>query len=882
MNITQIEEKLTDIVNNYTEDNFIYELLETYDIPKATLTRLKKGDLNLSKNPDEIRLKRKLFYKSVLNEDLHDVIDSIMNDKTIARDNPRFIIVTDHESILASDTKTKDTLDIAIKDLPKHFSFFLPWAGIEKARYQDENPADVKAAEKMAVLFDQIKRDNEDRKEHDLNVFLARLLFCYFAEDTRIFEDNQITNAIASITNEDGSDLGIYFDTLFYTFSTPKDERYELSSNFEDMYYIGGTLFDEEIKILSFTKKSRKKIIEGGKLDWSEINPDIFGSMIQSVVSAENRSSQGMHYTSISNIMKVIGPLFLDEIHEKMDEAGGNPKKLRLLLDRIQKIKIFDPACGSGNFLIITYKELRKLEMGIIQRMGSIPETNIHLSNFFGIEIDDFASQIAKISLWIAEHQMNVLFLSEFGFVEPALPLKESGNIVCGNATRMDWEDVSSSIESDEKYVIGNPPYLGSKYQSIRQKDDMKLAFDGIDNYKSLDYVTAWYISGARYIQGKNIKLAFVATQSICQGLQIGNFWPGIFNLGLEINYAYQPFKWKNYAKDNAGVTCVIISLRNVSKETKYIFNDDGKRTVNHINAYLTAGKSTSIKKTSSSISGLQPILYGSKPADDGNLILTTQEKNELTLKYPKSKKLIKRYFGSKNFIDGIDRWCLWIEDDDLPLVKGMPDIVDRINAVKSFRLNSKKIATQKMAKYPHRFVETRYRKKKSLIIPVISSELRKYIPVGFLDENSVINANAFGIYDPEPYLFTIISSLMHMTWVRAVGGKMETRISYICTICYNGFPFPKISKRKKDLLTESAFRILEEREQYSEKTIAELYNPDKMPSSLVDAHTLNDIAVESCYGNKEFFNDEERLECLFRLYENIISPNTQSSLFGT
>ena len=881
MNITQIEEKLTDIVNNYTEDNFIYELLETYDIPKATLTRLKKGDLNLSKNPDEIRLKRKLFYKSVLNEDLHDVIDSIMNDKTIARDNPRFIIVTDHESILASDTKTKDTLDIAIKDLPKHFSFFLPWAGIEKARYQDENPADVKAAERMAVLFDQIKRDNEDRKEHDLNVFLARLLFCYFAEDTGIFKDNQITNAIASITNQDGSDLGIYFDTLFYTFSTPKDERYELSSNFEDMYYVGGTLFDEEIKILSFTKNSRKKIIEGGKLDWSEINPDIFGSMIQSVVSAENRSSQGMHYTSISNIMKVIGPLFLDEIHEKMDEAGGNPKKLRLLLDRIQKIKIFDPACGSGNFLIITYKELRKLEMGIIQRMGSIPETNIHLSNFFGIEIDDFASQIAKLSLWLAEHQMNMLFLSEFGVVDPTLPLQEPGNIHCGNSTRLDWELVCPKLKEDEIYILGNPPYIGSSMQLKDQKEDLEKIFKKFDNYKNLDYIACWFKKATDYISKSHFKVAFVSTNSICQGEQVALLWPYILRSGVEIFFAHQSFKWINSAKDNAGVMVVIIGLRKNNKSGKVIFSDNVKTYVKNISPYLSTSNSNFIFRRKTSISQLPHMVWGNKPTDGGFLILSRLEKDELLSKYPNAKNFIKKYIGAQEFINGGIRWCLWITDTDKRDAITIPDINKRIENVRLFRLKSRAKSTQIASKRSHRFIQIQNEPESALIIPSHSSELREYIPIGFVQNNTVINNSCYVIYSPDPYIFSILTSKMHMLWTRTVAGKLETRIRYSSALCYNSFPFPNISKIKKNELKNITFAILEERERFSDKNLSQLYNQENMPDRLKDLHRENDLVIESCYSNKLFDSNEKRLNHLFELYEKISAIESTQSLFN-
>lgn len=528
MNVAQIENQLKLLVYTLDKETFIYNLLESYYLPKASISRLQKGSLNLSKVPGEVSWKKKLFFKVELENDLHLTISSI---KDNLKHNQRFVIVTDYKTLLAIDTLTKDQLDIPITDLPKYYDFFLPWAGMEKATHAAENPADVKAAEKMAKLFDEIKKDNPDTSAefiHNLNIFFSRLLFCYFAEDTNIFEDNQFSHAVESHTRGDGSDLDAYLNRLFWVLNTPLDKRGDIPNYLNAFPYVNGGLFREEIPCPKFTSKSRQLLIDSGDSnDWSAINPDIFGSMFQAVISPEHRGGLGAHYTSVPNIMKVIEPLFLNELKEAFEDAIGNEKKLKELLHRISKIKLFDPACGSGNFLIIAYKELRRLEMHILKELGGFAFSGIHLNNFYGIELDDFAHEIAKLSLWLAEHQMNVEFFNEFGRTNPTLPLQEAGQIVCGNACRLDWEKVCSKNEGDEIYILGNPPYLGARNQNEDQKNDMQLVYKGDLTYKDSDYISCWFIKGAEYIKGNNLaKFSFVSTNSICQGEQVAYLWP--------------------------------------------------------------------------------------------------------------------------------------------------------------------------------------------------------------------------------------------------------------------------------------------------------------------------------------------------------------------
>lgn len=884
MNIAQIENNLKILFNSFDEQSFIYELLLAYGQPRASIKRLQDGGLNLSKNDGEILWKKKLFFKVSTDSDLHELIDLLRVEDRITRHSPRFIIVTDYKNLLARDTKTNDTLDIEILELPRYFDFFLPLAGMEKAQHQSENPADVRAAERMGKLYDEIRKDNPtDSKEnvHDLNIFLTRLLFCYFAEDTSIFDQSQFTHSIINHTQEDGSDLHTHFDRLFQVMNTPDGQRGNIPSFLNSFPYVNGGLFRNQHDIPQFSRKSRTAIIESGELDWSAINPDIFGSMIQAVITPEHRGGLGMHYTSVPNIMKVIEPLFLNDFYEEFEASKGNPKKLRQLLNRIWNAKFFDPACGSGNFLIITYKELRKLEMKIFKELNEIAFSSISLNQFYGIELDDFAHEVAILSLWLAEHQMNQIFFEEFGRKKPALPLTSAGNIVHGNACRLEWEVVCPKSDDDEVYIMGNPPFLGSRNQNELQKKDMQTVFK--DEYKSLDYIACWLLKGAHYIKNFNSQFAFVSTNSICQGEQVALIWPRVLNESLEIGFAHSSFKWTNNAKDKAAVIVVIIGVRNKSNNFKRIYKGNHVRIVSNINPYLTTGNSSYITRRSKPISlQLQKIVYGNLINDDGHLILNEIEKNELIRKYPIADNYIKLYIGSKEYLRGEKRYCIYIEDTELQNAIQIPELKERFDSVTAHRAKSSESSTKALAPFPNRFYFQSYNNTTSIIIPRTSSENRKYIPIGFLESNIIISDAAQAIYEAKPWVFGVISSNMHMTWVRTVAGRLKSDYRYSSAICYNTFPFPNITENQKNDLEKHVYRILEEREKHSEKTLAQLYDPEKMPNGLREAHHQLDLAVERCYRSKPFESDEERLEYLFKLYEQMIEEEkSRGTLFG-
>ena len=880
MTIIEIENSLNTLISNFNKETFIFDLLLSYGTPKSTIKRLVGSDHDKLASQGELIVRKKLFFK-VANENLHSIIDELKTQKEVTKHSPRFIIVTDFETLLAYDTKTSDSLDAELLNIVNHYDFFLPLAGMEKANFQDENPADVKASLKMAKLYDELQKNNHfESKEdiHSLNVFLTRLLFCYFAEDTNIFEDNVFTSSISSHTSLDGSDVDSYMQRLFNIFNTPQEQREINTPEYLQKFpYVNGGLFRDVVKVPTFTTKSRNILIEIGQLQWSQINPDIFGSMIQAVVTPDHRGNMGMHYTSVPNIMKVIEPLFLDELYLEFEKAYENKSKLQSLLNRLTKIKIFDPACGSGNFLIIAYKKLRELEMSILKRIDSLDAqmsfafSEIKLTQFYGIELDDFAHEVAILSLWLAEHQMNLEFYKAFGRTSPSLPLQNGGNIVHGNATRLDWEEVCPKNVGDEIYILGNPPYLGSSMQNKEQKEDLKFICDKkLKNYKNLDYIACWFLKASDYIYNSNIYFSFVTTNSITQGEQVGLLWSYIFNKQEEIYFAYNSFKWTNNAKGQAGVSVVIIGIRNTQQKKKYLFTHNIKKDVVYINAYLIQAQQIIIERTSKSISGLPSMIKGNQPTDGGHFILSLEDKEKLLKETPTSEKFIKRYIGSAEFINKKDRWCLWIKDKDVKEAVSSLFIKNRIEQVKKVRSESTAPTTRDFAKGDHRFIQIQRHPKKAIIIPSVSSDKRNYIPIGFVDDNTVISNLAFAIYDYEVYLFGLISSRMHMVWTKTVAGRLGIGLRYSNVICYNTFPFPNISQKQKDEITELVFAILDEREKHSQKTLAQLYDPNKMPEGLRKAHHNLDIAIEQCYRSKPFESDEERLEYLFKIYEEM------------
>lgn len=652
------------------------------------------------------------------------------------------------------------------------------------------------------------------------------------------------------------------------------EKRNDVPGYFEKFPYVNGGLFTENLTPPNLSRTARKIILECGELDWSEINPDIFGSMMQAVVRSEDRGS--MHYTSVGNIMKVIGPLFLDDLRMSFEESFNNQKGLEKLRARLNNIQIFDPACGSGNFLIIAFKELRRLEMEIFMRLRELDPNyqtlftlpQIQLTQFYGIELSDFAHEIAILSLWLAEHQMNVRFKQNLGILVPALPLKAGGNIVCGNAARLDWNVVCAKEAETEVYILGNPPYVGYSLQEETQKADMAVALSDVPNYKNLDYIACWFIKGARYIEKTNSQLAFVTTNSLCQGEQVALLWPNILERDLAISFAYKAFKWNNNAKHNAGVTCSIVGLRSSTDAPKRLYSESTVQEVKNINPYLAAARNVIVQKLAKPISELPQMLRGSSPVDDGNLILSDEERRELVRSSPSAAKFLKKLMGSSEFIRGFHRWCIWVEPQDVAEAQSIEPIANRFEKVRKFRLESKKAATKEIAGIAYRFGEPRYVQGSSIIVPQVSSERREYVPMGFLTEDTVITNLAFGIYSPDPWVFALIVSKMHNAWVRAVGGRMRTDIRYSVRLCYNTFPMPSLTQKQKDTLTTHAFNILAEREKHPEKSMAHMYDPDTMPKGLSQAHQDLDIAVERCYRSKPFSRDEERLDVLFALYE--------------
>jgi len=863
----------------------IYDLLRAYGIPRSSISRLRSGNLDKSDHDNETLWKGKVFfrYAQTGEADLHALIDATESDQRIVKNKPRFVIVRDDEQMLALDTKTRDTLDINLSELSKHAAFFLPWAGIEKTTIENANIADVKAAEKMARLYDEIIKHNELETAvsvRALNVFFSRLLFCFFAEDTEVFRQGQFTNAVASYTQQSGTDVNGFLDQLFEVMNTADNDRGNIAAHLAAFGYVNGKLFAKHAPAPTFSSKARRILLECGELDWAAINPDIFGSMIQAVVHPVERESLGMHYTSVENIMKVLRPLFLDELEEAYEKAEDDARKLQKLLDRIFAIKVFDPACGSGNFLIIAYKEMRRLEHRILQRItelnprkaGLFKLSGIELDRFYGIEIDDFAHEIALLSLWLAKHQMNVEFKELFGVEISLIPLRDAGSIVSGNAARMDWTEVCPKDAPEPIRVVGNPPYLGSSMQGVTQKEDFELFFGSTNYPRNLDYIALWFLKGSKYISDGRAELAFVTTNSVCQGDHVGLMWPQVLDSGAQISFAYESFQWTNSARGQAGVTCTVIGLSHNVPNERLLISASGIRRVEGINPYLIAStRNTIVKRSNASVSSLPAMLRGSQPTDGGHLILDEAELQDLLAACPSAGRFVKKYVGAEEFLNGKQRYCLWISDDEADAAMSMKPIADRLAGVTSTRRAGSTTA-QSLAEQPWRFMQRPHRPGTSIIVPRVSSERREYVPIGFLDEGTVISDAANAIYDAEPWLFGLIQSRMHMVWMRAVAGRMKSDYRYSATLVYNTFPVPPLTAADHEALSAGALNVLAAREASPGKTLAQMYDPDKMPASLKAAHEALDATVDRIYRPKAFTSDEERLEMLFELYETMIA----------
>lgn len=872
--------------SSHTGDTFVYELLRVFcGYGEGNIRRLCEGIGNKAKDGRTVLLPGIMAYRPKGELDFYDEIKMMQNDVKITKHSPRLYVVSDGLQIVAFDPKEQDIYENEVALMWKDFDFFYPLAGIEKIRNIEEAEADIKSAELMAKIYDEICRHNDIKDKdamHNLNIFMSRLLFCFFAEDTNLFPEPQLfTNSIRQHTAEDGHDLAEFIDRAFLAMSTDNPAVLDnLPKQFSVFPYVNGGLFEQRLPIPVLSRRARVLMIKCGDFNWAEINPDIFGSMIQAVVTPEIRAGLGMHYTSVSNINKLIRPLFLDELSEEYEKARDTKdlKRLYRLWTRIGKIKFFDPACGSGNFLIVTYKSIRELEIKIWQAMrelgyNELPLSNISLQQFYGIEIDDFACDTTILSLWLAEHQMNIKFEKAF-FIRPnALPLRPSGHIVCGNACRLDWDEVCPHTADEEVYVMGNPPYLGARLQSEAQKEDMKYVMQNNLAYNNLDYIATWFYKGGLFIKNGKSRLAFVTTNSICQGEQVGILWKYLQFIDIEICFAYSSFKWSNNAKNNAGVTCTIIGVRYIDGKNypKYLYIGDERRSVENINPYLSIGTNVIVDKQNKSISNFPSISFGSMPNDGGYLLLDESEKEKLIQENEVTKKIIHRIFGSQEFIRDEKRYCLWITDELFPLAYSIDFIKNRIDACRRVREISNRESTRLLADFPYKFGEVRYKESECIIIPAVSSERREYIPIGYLPEGTVVSNSAFAIYGAPLWLFGILTSKMHMAWVKTVGGRLKTDYRYSAQLCYNTFPFPNINEAQKNMLEELAQEVLDVRDQHFDMTLGEMYNPESMPEDLREVHHRLDVAVERCYRTEHFSSDEERLECLFKLYTKMI-----------
>ena len=905
MNAVEIEQAVTEFAEQpFDPVEFPYAFLAAFGNKETTLKRLRTGATNKSDIGGVLQTNN----IHILTCDVGQVAQALTALKVspaTARAKAKFVLATDGVDFEAEDLTSGETVACAYKDFPDHFGFFLPLAGISTVRQISENAFDIRATSRLNRLYVELLRDNPEwgkgERRHDMNNFMARLIFCFFAEDTGIFVGKGcFTETVATMSARDSSNTHEVIATLFRAMNTKREDRAAagIPRWADEFPYVNGRLFSGGDEVPRFSKIARSYLLHVGGLDWTKINPDIFGSMIQAIAEDDERGALGMHYTSVPNILKVLNPLFLDDLRAKLEEAGDNPRMLLNLRKRISRIRVFDPACGSGNFLVIAYKEMRAIEAEINRRRGEPDRASeIPLTNFRGIELRDFPAEIARLALVIAEYQCDVLYRGQKLALAEFLPLRNENWIICGNALRLDWlsicpptgtgaklqaDDLFGSAlaqaeidfenEGGETYICGNPPYVGSRDQGDEQKADLQLLFEKrIKSWRSLDYVAGWFIKAADYCVKTSSVSAFVSTNSICQGLQVPVLWPTIFAYGCQIEFAYTSFRWANLASHNAGVTVVIIGISAQPRNPRRLFSlDDSDQVVErkcaHINAYLVAGEDVVVDKASQPISPRSEMTFGNTPIDGGHLLLTRRERDELQLTQSQNERFVRRILGSAEFIRGLERYCLWIEDEHLNEAKRVDQIAQRIAAVRSVRLSGG-VTAREIADKPHQFQRMRFGKTSTIIVPSVSSEVRQYLPVGLIDSNSVVSNLAFALYDAPLWNLALIASRLHLVWIATVCGKLETRYRYSNTLGWNTFPVPTLTEKNKADLTRCAEDILLARERHFPATIADLYDPEKMPADLRAAHERNDEVLERIYIGRRFKNDTERLEKLFDLY---------------
>jgi len=796
---------------------------------------------------------------------------------------PKYVLVSDFENFRLYDLDENSIVEFQLCELTNNLHHFGFIAGYSKKTYKEEDEVNIEAAELMGKLHDKLFEYGY--QGHQLEILLVRLVFILFGDDTGIFEKNLFTDYIEIRTSEDGSDLGSKLGLIFQTLNTPNDRRMKnIDLDVNKFPYVNGGLFSEQIMLPSFDSEMRSTLLKSCYFDWSKISPAIFGSMFQSVMDQEKRRNIGAHYTSEKNIMKIVKSLFLDELYSEFEKVKNNRKQLMQFHEKLSKLKFLDPACGCGNFLIISYRELRLLELKLLKVLYPDKDTMldfgtkffsmIDVDQFYGIEIEEFPAKVAELALWLTDHQMNILFSKEFGHYFARLPLTKSPTIIIGNALRIDWNSLVK--KQDLNYILGNPPFIGKQYQEDKQKEDLKLVFDSVKGSGVLDYVSCWHYLASQYISGTKIKVAFVSTNSISQGEQVGILWNELFNkLGIKIHFAHRTFKWNNEAKNQANVYVVIIGFANFDTPDKYIFDYDSpisdphERKVKNICPYLAEADDIVILSRNSSICSVPVINFGSMPNDGGFLLLSDEEKIQIIAKEPKSEKYIKQLYGAKEFLNDIKRWCFWLKDANPSDIKSIKEITDRVAKVRETRLKSKRSATKTLANFPTLFGEIRQPEIDYIAIPEVSSENRKYIPIGFLSKDIIASNRLKIIPGGELYHFGVLTSIMHMTWTNYVCGRLEGRITYSNNIVYNNFPWPKnplISNRK--LVEKYAKNILDIRKSFTDSTLADLYDPLSMPPDLMKAHNALDKAVDKCYRSQPFTSELNRLEFLFNLYE--------------
>ncbi len=912
MNAVEIEEAVSKLAEApFDAETFPYAFLEAFGNKPTTLKRLRSTTKSSSTNQSDLPggvLQRNNIHIAVCPAgEVTATLAALRQSPATTRQKAKFILATDGTDFQAEDL-VGDTPPVVcdFADFPNHFGFFLPLAGITTVKQISENAFDIRATGRLNKLYIELLKENPDwdteARRQDLNHFFARLIFCYFAEDTGIFVGARLfTDTLQQMTASDSSNTHEVLSELFRAMNAKPDQpEYSLLRNWAKSFpYVNGGLFSGSMDVPRFSRIARAHLLNVGSLDWTKINPDIFGSMIQAVADDEERGALGMHYTSVPNILKVLNPLFLDDLRAQLVDAGDNPRKLLNLRSRMARIRVFDPACGSGNFLVIAYKEMRAVEAEINRRRGEIERySDIPLTNFRGIEIRHFAAEIARLALIIAEYQCDVLYRGEKLALAEFLPLDAANWITCGNALLLDWLTICPPTETEvklraddlfstpldqaeidfdneggETYICGNPPYRGSTWQSEDQKEDLKNVFNArTKSWKSLDYVSGWFMKAAVYGTRTNSAAAFVATNSICQGQQVPILWPLIFETGHEITFAHASFNWANLASHNAGVTVAIVGISNHPSNVRQLFfiGEDESTTcksVKNINAYLVSGPNIIVAKERLPLSSLPKMIFGNKVVDGGHLRMDRDSVDGLDLADTIRNGLIRRIVGSSDFIHGEYVYCLWISDDDLELALSFPAVAKRIEKVRALRLASPDKAANQMAERAHQFREMRHAKNYTIVLPRITSESREILPVGLIDHTAVVISQSFALYDEPIWLFSLICYRQHITWIATVCGRTRTDFAYSNTLGWNTFPVPALTDQNKSDLTRCAEDILLAREAHFPATIADLYDPEAMPDDLRAAHDHNDETLERIYIGRRFKNDTERLETLFELY---------------